>query len=137
MFFRSLGPKKWSWSEIMEVSTSTFFKGEMVLVDNQVVLIFTKKKASWSSKEVLDTLGFDFRPKKGKKLIKKLLPELVKRIKKEHQDWTCQTNHIPDKEHRVWKLMDYIYLFISFKEINKNFKKWHVSYGLAFNKGNK
>ena len=79
-------------SEIVEVSASGFFEGEMVLVDNQAVLdaLLLKadrfsnslRKAGWSSEEVSDALGFDFRPEKGKKPVKKLSPELVERIGK-------------------------------------------------------
>ncbi|XP_030499579.2 uncharacterized protein LOC115714956 [Cannabis sativa] len=79
-------------TEIMEVSASGFFEGEMVLVDNQAVLdaLLLKadrfsdslRKAGWSSEEVSDALGFDFRPEKGKKPVKKLSPELVERIGK-------------------------------------------------------
>ncbi|POO02805.1 SMI1/KNR4-like domain containing protein [Trema orientale] len=79
-------------SEIMEVSASGFFEGEMILVDNQAVLdaLLLKadrfsdslRKAGWSSEEVSDALGFDFRPEKEKKPVKKLSPELVERIGK-------------------------------------------------------
>ncbi|CAN8254804.1 unnamed protein product [Cochlearia groenlandica] len=85
------------WSEsdvddIVHVSASGFFEGEMVILDNQAVLdaLLLKagrfseslRKAGWSSEEVSDALGFDFRPEKGKKPVKKLSPEVVKRIGK-------------------------------------------------------
>lgn len=85
------------WSEsdvddIVHVSASGFFEGEMVLLDNQAVLdaLLLKagrfseslRKAGWSSEEVSDALGFDFRPEKEKKPVKKLSPELVQRIGK-------------------------------------------------------
>ena len=79
-------------SEIAQVSASGFFEGEMVLLDNQAVLdaLLLKadrfsdslRKAGWSSEEVSDALGFDFRPEKEKKPAKKLSPELVERIGK-------------------------------------------------------
>lgn len=79
-------------SEIVQVSASGFFKGEMVLLDNQAVLdaLLLKadrfsdslRKAGWSSEEVSEALGFDFRPEKEKKPPKKLSPELVERIGK-------------------------------------------------------
>ncbi|WCJ31139.1 hypothetical protein M5689_012650 [Euphorbia peplus] len=79
-------------SEIAHVSASGFFEGEMVLLDNQSVLdaLLLKadrfsdslRKAGWSSEEVSDALGFDFRPEKERKPAKKLSPELVERIGK-------------------------------------------------------
>ncbi|GAB4848979.1 hypothetical protein Ancab_003792 [Ancistrocladus abbreviatus] len=81
-------------SEIIQVSASGFFEGEMVLLDNQAVLdaLLLKadrfsdslRKAGWSSEEVSDVFGFDFRapPDKGGKTVKKLSPELVVRIGK-------------------------------------------------------
>ncbi|XP_021274147.1 uncharacterized protein LOC110409202 [Herrania umbratica] len=79
-------------SEIVHVSASGFFEGEMVLLDNQAVLdvLLLKadrfsdllRKAGWSSEEVSDALGFDFRPEKEKKPAKKLSPELVEKIGK-------------------------------------------------------
>ncbi|VVB05172.1 unnamed protein product [Arabis nemorensis] len=85
------------WSEsdvddIIHVSASGFFEGEMVILDNQAVLdaLLLKagrfseslRKAGWSSEEVSDALGFDFRPEKERKPVKKLSPELVERIGK-------------------------------------------------------
>ncbi|KAF5738214.1 hypothetical protein HS088_TW13G01110 [Tripterygium wilfordii] len=85
------------WSEsditdIIHVSASGFFEGEMVLLDNQAVrdalLLKTDRfseslrKAGWSSEEVSDVLGFDFRQEKERKPVKKLSPELVQRIGK-------------------------------------------------------
>ncbi|KNA15187.1 hypothetical protein SOVF_100620 [Spinacia oleracea] len=81
-------------SEIVHVSASGFFGGgEMVLLDNQAVLdaLLLKadrfsdslRKAGWSSEEVTDVLGFDFRvPEKERKPVKNLSPELVNRIGK-------------------------------------------------------
>ncbi|KAL0382168.1 UNVERIFIED_CONTAM: hypothetical protein Scaly_0504100 [Sesamum calycinum] len=79
-------------SEIVQVSASGFFEGEMVMLDNQAVLdaLLLKadrfsdilRKAGWSSEEVSDALGFDFRREKEKKPVKKLSPELVERIGK-------------------------------------------------------
>jgi hypothetical protein len=86
----------WSESDItemVEVSGSGFFDGDMVMLDNQAVLdaLLLKvdrfsdslRKSGWSSEEVSDALGFDFRPeKKDKKPVKKLSPELVHSIEK-------------------------------------------------------
>ncbi|KAK4426368.1 hypothetical protein Salat_1405400 [Sesamum alatum] len=79
-------------SEIVDVSASGFFDGEMVMLDNQSVLDAlllkadrfsdTLRKAGWSSEEVSDALGFDFRREKEKKPAKKLTPELVERFGK-------------------------------------------------------
>ncbi|CAL5372946.1 unnamed protein product [Camellia sinensis] len=79
-------------AEIVHVSASGFFEGEMVLLDNQSVLdaLLLKtdrfsdslRKAGWSSEEVSDALGFDFRLEKERKPVKKLSPELVERIGK-------------------------------------------------------
>ncbi|KAL2241678.1 uncharacterized protein LOC105155205 [Sesamum indicum] len=79
-------------SEIVQVSASGFFEGEMVMLDNQAVLdaLLLKadrlsdilRKAGWSSEEVSDALGFDFRREKEKKPVKKLSPELAERIGK-------------------------------------------------------
>ncbi|KAJ8770811.1 hypothetical protein K2173_021458 [Erythroxylum novogranatense] len=79
-------------SEMVQVSASGFFEGEMVLLDSQAVLdaLLLKadrfsdslRKSGWSSEEVSDALGFDFRPEKERKTVKKLSPELVHRIGK-------------------------------------------------------
>ncbi|KAJ7952851.1 Rho guanine nucleotide exchange factor 10-like protein [Quillaja saponaria] len=79
-------------SEIVQVSASGFFEGEMILLDSQAVLdaLLLKadrfsdslRKAGWSSEEVSDALGFDFRPEKERKPAMKLSPELVKKIGK-------------------------------------------------------
>lgn len=79
-------------SEMIHVSASGFFGGEMVLLDNQAVLdaLLVKadrfsdslRKAGWSSEEVSEALGFDFRREKSKKPAKKLSPELVEKIGK-------------------------------------------------------
>ncbi|EEF38781.1 uncharacterized protein LOC8262900 [Ricinus communis] len=79
-------------SEIVHVSASGFFEGEMVMLDNQAVrdALLLKadrfsdslRKAGWSSEEVSDALGFDFRPEKERKPVKKLSPELIEKIGK-------------------------------------------------------
>ncbi|KAL4582288.1 hypothetical protein LXL04_006834 [Taraxacum kok-saghyz] len=79
-------------SEIVGVSSSGFFDGEMVLLDNQAVLdaLLLKanrlseslQKAGWSSEEVSDAFGFDFRKVKERKPAKKISPELVEKIGK-------------------------------------------------------
>ncbi|GMJ07995.1 hypothetical protein like AT5G67020 [Hibiscus trionum] len=79
-------------TDIVHVSASGFFEEEMVLLDNQAVLdaLLLKadrfsdalRKAGWSSEEVSDALGFDFRPGKERKPAKKLSPELVEKIGK-------------------------------------------------------
>lgn len=79
-------------SEIIQVSGSGFFGGEMVLLDNQAVLdaLLLKadrlsdslRRSGWSSDEVSDAFGFDFRPGKEKRPAVKLPPELVERIGK-------------------------------------------------------
>ncbi|KAL1196530.1 hypothetical protein V5N11_023220 [Cardamine amara subsp. amara] len=85
------------WSEsdiddIIHVSASDFFEGEIVILDHQAVLdvLLLKaariseslRKSGWSSDEVSDALGFDFRPAKERKPVKKLSPVLVERIDK-------------------------------------------------------
>lgn len=85
----------WSESdvdEIVHVSASGFFEDEMVLVDNQAILdaLLLKtdrfadllRKSGWSSEEVSEAFGFDLRPEKGRRLVKKLSPELVERFGK-------------------------------------------------------
>ena len=79
-------------SEMVQVSASGFFDGEMVVLDNQTLLdaLLLKadrfsdslRKAGWSSEEVSEALGFDFRPEKERKPPKKLSPQLVERIGK-------------------------------------------------------
>ncbi|KAE8695099.1 putative zeaxanthin epoxidase [Hibiscus syriacus] len=79
-------------AEMMHVSPSRFFEGEMVLLDNQAVLdaLLLKvdrfsdslQKAGWSSEEVWDALGVDFRLEKEKKPAMKLSPLLVEKIGK-------------------------------------------------------
>ncbi|RYQ80616.1 hypothetical protein Ahy_Scaffold1g106912 isoform C [Arachis hypogaea] len=79
-------------SEMVQVSASGFFEGEMVVLDNQALFdaLLLKadrfsdslRKAGWSSEEVSEALGFDFRPEKERKLPKKLSPQLVERIGK-------------------------------------------------------
>ncbi|KAI3726288.1 hypothetical protein L1987_66085 [Smallanthus sonchifolius] len=77
-------------SDIVDVSSSGFFDGEMVLLDNQAVLdaLLVKanrlseslQKAGWSSEDVSDAFGFDFRQVKERKPVKKISPELVEKI---------------------------------------------------------
>ncbi|XP_071711512.1 uncharacterized protein [Rutidosis leptorrhynchoides] len=89
--------KKGGWdeadvAEIVDVNSSGFFDGEMVLLDNQAVLdaLLLKanrlseslQKAGWSSEEVSDVFGFDFKQVKEKKPVKKISPELVEKIGK-------------------------------------------------------
>lgn len=83
-------------SEMVQVSgsglSSGTFNGNTVLLDNQVVLdaLLLKadkfsdslRKSGWSSEEVLDIFGFNFRPGKDRRPAKKLSPELVERIGK-------------------------------------------------------
>lgn len=79
-------------TEMVQVSASGFVEGEMVVLDNQALLdaLLLKadrysdslRKAGWSSEEVTEALGFDFRPEKERKPVKKLSPELVERIEK-------------------------------------------------------
>ncbi|XP_058089516.1 uncharacterized protein LOC131236410 [Magnolia sinica] len=78
--------------EIVHVSASGFLEEEVALVDSQAVLDFlllradrfsdTLRRAGWSSEEVSEALGFDFRPEKERKPAKKLSPELVEKIGK-------------------------------------------------------
>ncbi|KAF8410069.1 hypothetical protein HHK36_002591 [Tetracentron sinense] len=79
-------------TEIVQVSASDFFEEELVLLDSQAVLDMlllkadrfsdSLRKAGWSSEEVVDALGFDFRLEKELKPVKKLSPELVDKIGK-------------------------------------------------------
>ncbi|XP_004509143.1 uncharacterized protein [Cicer arietinum] len=80
-------------SEMVEVSGSGFFERDMVMLDSQAVLdaLLLKvdkfsdslQKSGWSSEEVSDALGFDFRPeKKERRPLKKLSPQLVHSIEK-------------------------------------------------------
>lgn len=79
-------------TEMVQVSASSFFEGDLVVLDNQALLdaLLLKadrfsdslRKAGWSSEEVSEALGFDFRPEKERKPVKKLSPELVERIEK-------------------------------------------------------
>ncbi|XP_076959292.1 uncharacterized protein LOC143635317 [Bidens hawaiensis] len=77
-------------ADIVDVSSAGIFDGEMVLVDNQAVLdaLLVKadrlseslQKAGWSSEEVSDAFGFDFRQVKERKPVKNMSPELVEKI---------------------------------------------------------
>ncbi|CAH9069374.1 unnamed protein product [Cuscuta europaea] len=79
-------------SEIINVSPSGFFDGEMVLLDDQAVMdaLLVKadrfsdslRKAGWSSEDVSYALGFDFRTEKVRKQRKELSPELAEKIGK-------------------------------------------------------
>ncbi|KAL6993752.1 hypothetical protein U1Q18_011868 [Sarracenia purpurea var. burkii] len=85
-------------AEIVHVSAAGIFEDDMVLLDNQAVLdaLLLKadrfsdslRKAGWSSEEVSDALGFNFRPEKERKAAKKLSPELVERIGKLAESFT-------------------------------------------------
>ncbi|XP_051118005.1 uncharacterized protein LOC127242486 [Andrographis paniculata] len=89
---RESGWAEFDVSEIVHVSAAGFFEGEMVMLDSQSVhdaLLLkadrfsdTLRKAGWSSEEVSDALGFDFRPETEKKPVKQLSPQLVERIGK-------------------------------------------------------
>ncbi|KAL5992829.1 hypothetical protein ACLOJK_013748 [Asimina triloba] len=78
--------------EIVHVSASGFFEEEAVLVDSQAVLDIlllkadrfsdTLRRAGWSSEEVSEALGFDFRPERDRRPVKKLSPELAEKIGK-------------------------------------------------------
>ncbi|KAK9989755.1 hypothetical protein SO802_014281 [Lithocarpus litseifolius] len=86
---RSSGWNESDISEIVHISASGFFEGEMVLLDNQAVhdALLLKahrfsdslQKAGWSSEEASDALGFDYRPEKEWKPTKKLSPELLQK----------------------------------------------------------
>ncbi|KAK9067060.1 hypothetical protein SSX86_014384 [Deinandra increscens subsp. villosa] len=77
-------------ADIVDVASSGFFDGEMVLLDSQGVLdaLLVKanrfsdslQKAGWSSEDVSDAFGFDFRQVKERKPVKKISPELVEKI---------------------------------------------------------
>ncbi|GAA0150816.1 hypothetical protein LIER_09670 [Lithospermum erythrorhizon] len=77
-------------AEIVHVSASGFFDGDMIMLDNQAVLdaLLLKAdrfsdslmKAGWSSEEVSDALGFDFKPEKEKRPAKKLSPEWIVKL---------------------------------------------------------
>ncbi|KAG6421653.1 hypothetical protein SASPL_118210 [Salvia splendens] len=79
-------------AEIVEVSAAGFFEEGMVMLDNQAVMDAllvkadrfsdTLRRAGWSSDEVSDALGFDFRAEKEPKPQVKLSPELAHRIGK-------------------------------------------------------
>ncbi|OWM66261.1 uncharacterized protein LOC116201919 [Punica granatum] len=79
-------------SEIVQVSASGFFDGDMVLLDNQALLDAlllkadrfsdTLLKAGWSPEEVSDMFGFNFRREKERRPTKKLSPELVEKFGK-------------------------------------------------------
>ncbi|PIN25247.1 hypothetical protein CDL12_02010 [Handroanthus impetiginosus] len=79
-------------TDIVQVTASGFFEGEMVMLDNQAVMdaLLLKadrfsdmlRKAGWSSEEVSEALGFDFRRENEKKPVKKLSPELAEKIGK-------------------------------------------------------
>ncbi|KAK9166362.1 hypothetical protein Scep_001553 [Stephania cephalantha] len=80
-------------SEIVNVSASRFFEGDsVVLLDRRAVLdaLLLKadrfsdslRKAGWSAHEVTEALGFNFRPEKERKPLRKLDPALVAKIGK-------------------------------------------------------
>lgn len=101
----------WSESDINEmvsVSASGFFEGEMVVLDNQALYdaLLLKadrfsdslRKAGWSSEEVSEALGFDFRPEKERKPAKKLSPQLAERIEKLAQSVSRSKHDTSEKE---------------------------------------
>ncbi|XP_076941412.1 uncharacterized protein LOC143610960 [Bidens hawaiensis] len=77
-------------SDIVDVASSGFFDGEMVLLDNQAVMdaLLVKanrlseslREAGWSSEDVSDAFGFDFRRVKERKPVKNLSPEVLAKI---------------------------------------------------------
>ncbi|KAK9096939.1 hypothetical protein Sjap_022436 [Stephania japonica] len=80
-------------SEIVNVSASGFFDGDsVVLLDRRAVLdaLLLKadrfsdslRKAGWSVHEVTEALGFNFRPEKERKPLRKLDPALIAKIGK-------------------------------------------------------
>ncbi|XP_010263537.1 PREDICTED: uncharacterized protein LOC104601774 [Nelumbo nucifera] len=78
--------------EMIQVSASGFFEGDIALLDSQTLLdaLLLKadrfsdslRKAGWSCEEITDALGFDFRPEKERKSVKKLSPKLVEKMGK-------------------------------------------------------
>ncbi|KAK4797756.1 hypothetical protein SAY86_030082 [Trapa natans] len=85
----------WSESDVSEIVDSPgsgFFGAETVLLDNQAVLdaLLLKadrfsdslRRSGWSSEEVSDAFGIDFRPGKERRPEVKLPPELVERLGK-------------------------------------------------------
>ncbi|KAL0721632.1 hypothetical protein Bca4012_036231 [Brassica carinata] len=85
----------WEESDIddmIHVSASGFFESEVVVLDNQTVLdvLLLKagqlseslRKTGWSSEEVSDALGFEYRREKERKPDKKLSPKLIERVQK-------------------------------------------------------
>ncbi|KAF5197634.1 hypothetical protein FRX31_012780 [Thalictrum thalictroides] len=86
------GWKETDISEMVDVSASGFFDGEVMLLDKQTILDGLLLKvdrfseslriSGWSCEEVTDALGFNFRPEKERKSLKKLSPEFVEKIGK-------------------------------------------------------
>ncbi|CAN7078444.1 unnamed protein product [Brassica oleracea var. botrytis] len=85
----------WEESDIddmIHVSASGFFESEVVILDNQTVLDVlllnvgrlseSLRKTGWSSEEVSDALGFEFRREKERKPANILSPELIERVQK-------------------------------------------------------
>ncbi|KAM0970716.1 hypothetical protein ACFX13_019003 [Malus domestica] len=111
-------------SEMVSVSASGFFEGEMVMLDNQAVLdaLLLKadrfsdslRKAGWSSEEVSEALGFNFRPEKERKPAKKLSPELVEKIGKlaesvSRRQWLKDTVLMGPEQERAFSWMGTIF----------------------------
>ncbi|KAF9621599.1 hypothetical protein IFM89_023774 [Coptis chinensis] len=77
-------------SEMVHVSACSFFGGETILLDKETLLDALLLKvdkfseslriSGWSCEEVTDALGFNFRPEKERKPLKKLSPEFVEKI---------------------------------------------------------
>ncbi|KAL5705715.1 hypothetical protein ACHQM5_023981 [Ranunculus cassubicifolius] len=79
-------------SEMVDVSASNFFSGEVMLMDKQTILDGLLLKvdrysevlriSGWSCEEVTDALSFNFRPEKQRKSHRKLSAEFVEKIGK-------------------------------------------------------
>jgi len=117
----------WSESDInemVEVSASGFFEGEMVVLDNQALLdaLLLKadrfsdslRKAGWSSEEVSEALGFDFRPEKERKPAKKLSPQLAEKIEKLAQSVSRSRLNTWERETRWMSEFTLHFLFFIF-----------------------
>ncbi|ERM93451.1 hypothetical protein AMTRI_Chr04g184440 [Amborella trichopoda] len=89
---RSGGWEERDIEEVMAVSSCAMEEAEVVLVDGQAVLegLLLKadglsdslRRAGWSSQEVSEALGFDFRLAKPRRPLPKLPPEFIQRIGK-------------------------------------------------------
>ncbi|KAJ0239077.1 hypothetical protein HA466_0235840 [Hirschfeldia incana] len=89
--------KRGGWEEsdiddMINVSAFDFFESEVVVLDNQTVLDVLLlnvsrlseglRKTGWSSEEVSDALGFEYRWEKERKPVKGLSAELIERVRK-------------------------------------------------------